>query len=97
MRKFYAVVMRPSYTKPIKVNMEAKDVQTALDDMYFYVGATKPSDITEYELFEVIGYNQYVPVSRKYKSKEVPTEVVVAPSSGFTEQAYKSDRHARTA
>lgn len=91
-RKFWAVVQKKTYSSPVRLTLEAATVEQAIDDMYIYVGANQASDIVEYEMFEIIRENAYVPVSKKYKEDTVapaPAEVVRV----FTEQKYISYRH----
>lgn len=89
MKNYYAVVRRPSYAKPIHINMASENDRTAVDDMYYHAGASKAEDITEYMLYEVLSPNRYRPVASKPAEGPPDRE---EDKSKFTERAYKSYR-----
>lgn len=91
MKNYYAVVRRPNYTKPISINIASENDGKAIDDMYYFAGATKAEDISEYILYEVVGPNRYRTVS--YKHAESPP-YQCAGKYTFTEKVYQSYRGA---
>ena len=96
-RSYYAVVKRPSYAKPIQIWLEAYTISAAIDTMYFQCGAEKPEDVTEYELYEVVGKDRYRPVAGKPASGSnlpVPLAAATVEEVVFTEKVYKSYRDA---
>lgn len=93
MRKYYAVVRRPNYAKPIAINIISENDRRAIDDMYYFSGATKAEDISEYMLYEVVGPNRYRPVSSK-PAESPPSQCEDESKYTFTEKVYQSYKDA---
>lgn len=77
MKKYFGVIKRDNASSPYRLNLEAKSLGDALDDMFYYVGAERQDQVEEYELYEVIGNNKYVPVASKIRSTKTPSTALV--------------------
>ena len=93
MKKYYAVVRRPNYTKPITINILSDNDSDAIDDMYYFSGATKADDISEYVLYEVISPDRYRPVASK-PAESPPSRCEDVDKHTFTEKVYRSYKDA---
>lgn len=95
MKKFFAVARRRNDTSPMRITLEAVDYRQALDDMFYYLN-TDSFGVEEYEMYEIVGTDRYVPVASKIKpSAGTPTPVVetkVVEEATFKEKLYTSYR-----
>lgn len=88
MNNYMAVVRKPDWTKAFKIRFEATDNSTALDIMYSKANASKPEDITEYELYQEIDFDKYISVAFKPTSITVNTKQQEPEPVSYKEQAY---------